>query len=137
MKFNIKFIEKFNIIMYSSQTLDLEESNLDITLNPYFKKLKLRVHKYGMYFYLSIPMEESKRKISDIIKLAYEFYNSKVDFIYLTTLPYDDIKMKAHKIYMKQGYVLWKDLVGFCKFKQLTTDSCSEDSIELILDYNI
>ena len=90
-----------------------------------------------MYYYLPIPMEESKRKISDIIKLAYEFYNSKVDFIYLITLPYDDIKIRTHKIYSRQGYVLWKDLVGFCKFKELTTDSGSEDSIELVLDYNI
>jgi hypothetical protein len=123
--------------MYPSQTLDLETCNQNIVIQPLIKFLKLRTHKYGEFRYIPLPTDESKRKISDIIKLAYDFYTSKIDYIYLITLPYDNIKKRAHKIFMHQGYVQWKDLVGPCKFKELITDCNLETSIELTLDYDM
>ena len=123
--------------MFASDSLNLETASPHTVIDSHIKFLKLRAHKYGMYFYLSIPEEHNKRKLSDIIKLAYTFYNSKVHIEYLVSLQYNDIKLKAHNLYMKKGYVLWKDLTGTCKFKELITDCSRENAIELVLDYNL
>jgi hypothetical protein len=121
-----------------TNNLDLEKCDLNTVIDSSFIFLKLKAHKYGHIFhYINIPVEKDKRKISDIIDLAYKFYNSKVHIDYLVTLQLDDIKKNASKIYKKKGFVLWKDLIGYCKFKELCTDCCRENAIELILDYNI
>lgn len=123
--------------MYKSQSLNLETCDQNTVIDSSIKFLKLNVHKYGMYWYIPIDPENSKRKVSDIVKLAYRFYNSTIDYEYLVTLPYDDIKFKAHKIYIKKGYVLWKDLLSTCKFKELILDCTRDNAIELVLDYNL
>jgi hypothetical protein len=123
--------------MFASDSLNLETANPYTVIDSHIKFLKVKAHKYGMYFYLPIPDDQSKRKLSDIIKLAYEFYNTKIHYEYLLSLQYDNIKMKAHSLYMKRGYVLWKDLTGTCKFKELITDCSRENAIELVLDYNL
>ena len=123
---------------YINQSLDINKDDCNIIIDKYIKFLKVRAHKFGhLYFYLPISEDINKRKVSDIIRLAYNFYNSKIDYEYLVTLQYDNIKKKANEIYLKNGYVLWKDLVGICKFKELITDCCRENAIELILDYNL
>jgi hypothetical protein len=123
--------------MFGSDSLNLETANPHIVVSSHIKFLKLQSHKYGMYFYLPIPEEHDKRKILDIIKLAYTFYNSKIHIDYLVSLQYNDIKLKVHNLYKKRGYVLWKDLTGICKFKELVTDCSRHNAIELVLDYNL
>jgi len=124
-------------MIFNSQSLDLETSNLDIKIQPFIKFLKVKATRYGMYFYLPIEKEESKRKISDIVELAYDFYTSAVPYDYLFSLQYDDVKIKANKLYKKRGYVLWKDLIGHFKFKELITDCSRENTIELTLSFDI
>lgn len=112
----------------------LDTVNQDIKLSSYFKFLRLKTHRYSGFTYIEIPKD--KRTIRDIIKLAYTFYNSPVDYLYLITLPYDNIKKEAAVMYKSQGYVLWKDIVGTCKFKELITDCTRENGLELVLDYH-
>jgi hypothetical protein len=113
----------------------LDAINQDIKMSSYFKFLRLRTHKYNGFTYIEIP--EEKSTIKDIVNLAFKFYNSPVDYLILITLPYDDLKKKAAVMYQNKGYVLWKDIVGTCKFKELIADCTHEKAIELVLDFNI
>lgn len=122
--------------MFNNSNIDLYNFNEKIVIHSDIKFLKVKGHRYGG-LYMYIPIEENKRKILDIINLATEFYHSKVDLIYLATLPYDSIKLKASKLYKEKGYVLWKDITGTCRFKELVTDCTRDNAIELILDYNM
>lgn len=116
-------------------SLPLTYENLDITINPKFNYLRVKAHKYGhIYKYLEIDKDD--RKISDILKLIYKFYNSKIPDIYLVTLSQDEMRDKAHYIYKKEGFVLWKHIVGNCIFKELTIDCCRNDALELMLSFS-
>lgn len=118
------------------QPIPVDVPNENIVIHPYFKYIKVKAHKYGqLYFYLKI--NKDKTTVLDIVKLAYKFYDSKVDYFYLVTLPYDNVKRKAFNIYNKKGFVLWKDIVGICKFSNLIPDCTRQDALELILDYDV
>jgi hypothetical protein len=122
--------------MFNTNSIDLNNYNQNITIHESIKFLRVKVHRYGeLCMYLTI--ENDKRKVCDIIKLATDFYHSTVDYVYLVTLPYDDIKKRAAYFYKKRGYVLWKDVTGTCKFKEIVTDCTRENAIELILDYSL
>lgn len=117
-------------------SINLDTIDKNFLVHPYIDFLKVRAHKTGsIYFYLKIDRE--KRTIKDIVNLAYKFYNSHIDYFYLVSLPYDNIKIEASKLYKNREYVMWKDVVGTCSFKELVTDSHNEKAIELILNYNI
>ena len=119
-----------------NNNIDLNNFNEKLVIHPDIKFLRVKTHRYGgSYMYL--PIKDDERKIIDIINLAIKFYNTKVDLIYLATLPYDNIKLRASELYKYKGYVLWKDITGTCRFKELSTDCTRENAIELILDYNM
>jgi hypothetical protein len=116
--------------------IDLNNYNENLIISPDIKFLKVRTHKYGQS-YMYLPIDGDKRKISDIIKLAIDFYHSEVDYLYLITLPYDDIKKRASALYKKKCRLMWKDITGSCKLKEIVLDCNRENAIELILDYNL
>lgn len=121
--------------MNLSQTLDLETADPNIVLHYGFNLLKIKTTKQGDYHYIPVSYDISKRRVSDILKLANDFYNSPVDYLYLITLPYDELKFKTLDIYTKRGYVLWRDLIGPHKFKKIITDCGNQKAIELVLEY--
>jgi hypothetical protein len=117
-------------------SITVDVGNENAVIHPYFKYLKVKAHRYGgLHIYLDI--DKNVRTVLDIVKLAYKFYESKVDYLYLITLPYDEIKKKAAAIHKQKGYVLWKDITGVCKFKDLTPDCVRQNALELTLDYDI